>query len=250
MRAGERFAAEFGLGDVPATRLSQSMERQLGILVLMVDAERGGFCGEPEDSRRNPTTAWAWLADLGRRTTQATRSQSVSSVRFSDSWSRCLRAPKASRLMPVASSIAVMARHAGPVLVDTNIILESYRVGSWRALAGGYNVETVEGVRRRNAVAVGSRPEAGRRLDTLRARQGQPSLWRSARVSRATRVAGAAATLLVSKVVACQETTPVVEPEIVGPPPNPPRISFNLWKGAGDHSSSAAEAPSISVRRR
>ena len=110
----------------------------------MVDAERGGFCGEPEDSRRNPTTAWAWLADLGRRTTQATRSQSVSSVRFSDSWSRCLRAPKASRLMPVASSIAVMARHAGPVLVDTNIILESYRVGSWRALAGGYGVQTVE----------------------------------------------------------------------------------------------------------
>ena len=38
----------------------------------------------------------------------------------------------------------MMARHAGPVLVDTNIILESYRVGSWRALAGGYNVETVE----------------------------------------------------------------------------------------------------------
>ena len=37
-----------------------------------------------------------------------------------------------------------MARHAGPVLVDTNIILESYRVGSWRALTGGYGVETVE----------------------------------------------------------------------------------------------------------
>ena len=37
-----------------------------------------------------------------------------------------------------------MARHAGPVLVDTNIILERYRVGSWRALAGGYSVETVE----------------------------------------------------------------------------------------------------------
>ena len=108
---------------------------------------------------------------------------------------------------------------------DTNIILECYRVGSWRALAGGYSVETVEqcveetqagsqrreperridevelrdsfaavhsvgdpnpghrvGCRRR--VAVGSRAEAGRRLDTVRARQGQPSLWRSARVSR------------------------------------------------------------------
>lgn len=37
-----------------------------------------------------------------------------------------------------------MARHRGPVLVDTNVILESYRVGSWRALTGGYGVETVE----------------------------------------------------------------------------------------------------------
>lgn len=37
-----------------------------------------------------------------------------------------------------------MARHHGPVLVDTNIILESWRVGAWRALAGGYAVETVE----------------------------------------------------------------------------------------------------------
>ena len=37
-----------------------------------------------------------------------------------------------------------MARHRGPVLVDTNAILESHRAGSWRALAGGYPVETVE----------------------------------------------------------------------------------------------------------
>jgi len=37
-----------------------------------------------------------------------------------------------------------MARHQGPVLLDTNAILESYRVGSWRALSGGYSVETVE----------------------------------------------------------------------------------------------------------
>jgi len=37
-----------------------------------------------------------------------------------------------------------MARHHGPVLVDTNVILESHRIGSWRALAGGYRVETVE----------------------------------------------------------------------------------------------------------
>ena len=38
-----------------------------------------------------------------------------------------------------------MARHSGPVLVDTNAVLECFRVSAWRALAGGYGVETVEG---------------------------------------------------------------------------------------------------------
>ena len=37
-----------------------------------------------------------------------------------------------------------MARHHGPVFVDTNVILESRHTGSWRALPGGYHVETVE----------------------------------------------------------------------------------------------------------
>ena len=37
-----------------------------------------------------------------------------------------------------------MARHRGTVLVDTNAILEAHQVRSWRALAGGYRVETVE----------------------------------------------------------------------------------------------------------
>jgi hypothetical protein len=37
-----------------------------------------------------------------------------------------------------------MPRHTGPILVDTNVILECWRVGAWRALAGGYTVETVE----------------------------------------------------------------------------------------------------------
>ena len=41
MRAGERFAEEFGLGDMPAARLAGVMERELDILVLMVDAEPG-----------------------------------------------------------------------------------------------------------------------------------------------------------------------------------------------------------------
>ena len=37
-----------------------------------------------------------------------------------------------------------MARHQGPVLADTNVILECYRTASWRALAGAYRVETVQ----------------------------------------------------------------------------------------------------------
>ena len=39
--AGERFAVEFELGEVPARRLAATMRDRLGILVLMVDAYRG-----------------------------------------------------------------------------------------------------------------------------------------------------------------------------------------------------------------
>jgi len=41
MAAGERFADDYDLGDVPADRLAQAMEEELGILVLMVDAIKG-----------------------------------------------------------------------------------------------------------------------------------------------------------------------------------------------------------------
>ncbi|MGO8975282.1 MAG: helix-turn-helix domain-containing protein [Steroidobacteraceae bacterium] len=41
MAAGERFAADFELGSVPAERLAEVMERRLGVLVLMVDAIDG-----------------------------------------------------------------------------------------------------------------------------------------------------------------------------------------------------------------
>ncbi len=37
-----------------------------------------------------------------------------------------------------------MPPHSGPVLVDTNVILECHRTGSWRALANGYCLETTE----------------------------------------------------------------------------------------------------------
>jgi Zn-dependent peptidase ImmA (M78 family)/transcriptional regulator with XRE-family HTH domain len=39
--AGERFAAEFRLGELPAARLPDVMERELGVLVLMIDAFEG-----------------------------------------------------------------------------------------------------------------------------------------------------------------------------------------------------------------
>lgn len=51
MEAGERFVAEFKLGDVPATRLTEVMEHDLGILVLNVDAFEGisgAACRLPE----------------------------------------------------------------------------------------------------------------------------------------------------------------------------------------------------------
>ena len=37
-----------------------------------------------------------------------------------------------------------MPRHRGTLLADTNVILVAHRAGSWRALTGGYRVETVE----------------------------------------------------------------------------------------------------------
>jgi Zn-dependent peptidase ImmA (M78 family)/DNA-binding XRE family transcriptional regulator len=49
--AGERFAAEFDLGQVPANSLADVLERQFGVLVLMVDAFEGisgAACRLPE----------------------------------------------------------------------------------------------------------------------------------------------------------------------------------------------------------
>ena len=37
-----------------------------------------------------------------------------------------------------------MARWRGAVLIDTNAIIEAWRVDAWRALCGGYTLETVE----------------------------------------------------------------------------------------------------------
>jgi Zn-dependent peptidase ImmA (M78 family)/DNA-binding XRE family transcriptional regulator len=51
MAAGERFAAEYELGDVPSARLSGVVEERLGILVLMVDARdgiSGAACALPD----------------------------------------------------------------------------------------------------------------------------------------------------------------------------------------------------------
>jgi hypothetical protein len=37
-----------------------------------------------------------------------------------------------------------VAQRSNPVLVDTNVILEAHRTNSWKALTGGYGIETVE----------------------------------------------------------------------------------------------------------
>ena len=37
-----------------------------------------------------------------------------------------------------------MVRHRGTVVVDSNVILEAHRPGSWRTLTVDYTVETVE----------------------------------------------------------------------------------------------------------
>lgn len=50
-RAGSRFAAEFRLDDAPAARLAEVMERDLGMLVLIVDGAKGvsgAACRLPE----------------------------------------------------------------------------------------------------------------------------------------------------------------------------------------------------------
>src|SRR5437868_969622 len=44
----------------------------------------------------------------------------------------------------LTSCEADVARLRGPVLVDTNVIVEAWRVDAWRALRGGYGLETVE----------------------------------------------------------------------------------------------------------
>ena len=44
-QAGERFAAQYNLGDVPSARLSEVMERELDILVLMVTPTHAGVSG-------------------------------------------------------------------------------------------------------------------------------------------------------------------------------------------------------------
>jgi Zn-dependent peptidase ImmA (M78 family)/DNA-binding XRE family transcriptional regulator len=49
--AGERFAAEFDLGEIPANALPEAMQERLGLLVLMVDAIEGisgAACRLPE----------------------------------------------------------------------------------------------------------------------------------------------------------------------------------------------------------
>lgn len=101
-----------------------------------------------------------------------------------------------------------MARYQGAVLADTNVILEAHRTGSWRVLAGGYSVETVEECvaetqagfqRRRSAIrvkegelrdslnavhSVGNRERGGLafRISDIALDRGEASLWAHAMI--------------------------------------------------------------------
>lgn len=52
--------------------------------------------------------------------------------------------------------------YKGSVLVDTNTILEGHRTGCWRALAGGYRLETVEECVTETQTGAQNRPAADR----------------------------------------------------------------------------------------
>ena len=60
-------------------------------------------------------------------------------------------------------------RHKGSVLVDTNVILECWRTESWRALTGGYSVETVD-----DCVMETQTGYQRRRVEQLEAKGGTP----------------------------------------------------------------------------
>ena len=47
-------------------------------------------------------------------------------------------------MAPHARSICEVTPRRGPVFVNTSVILECRRIGSRRAITGGYRVETVE----------------------------------------------------------------------------------------------------------
>lgn len=99
--------------------------------------------------------------------------------------------------------MSVRLERGVPVLVDANVIIESHRTGVWRALAGGYRLETVEDcvaetqtgfqLRREeqliavgelrasllgeHAVSVRQRAELAVRIDGIALDRGEESLW-------------------------------------------------------------------------
>src|SRR5262245_56579089 len=77
-----------------------------------------------------------WRRDGSR----SARSLACSASR-STTWAISLPRTASRRL---TSCEATVARWRGPVLVDTNVVIEAWRVDAWRALCGGYALETVE----------------------------------------------------------------------------------------------------------
>ena len=77
-----------------------------------------------------------------------------------------------------------MVRHQGPVFADTNVILECYRTASWRALTGGYRVETVEECVTETQTGF-QRRRVERNIDELSLRQSLAEVHRVSRRKRA-----------------------------------------------------------------
>ncbi len=146
--AGERFAASFGLGDAPAERLIGTMERDIGILVLLVDLPEGvssAACRTPDldtvliarrnvEEERNLGLArelfclLAWEAVPPRRSRRLADAFAAavlipaSSLGRPEEWSSLERGAVAARIAAVAAPLRVPRSAVGSRLVGLGML--------------------------------------------------------------------------------------------------------------------------------
>lgn len=123
--AGERFAQEFKLGNVPSARLSEVMEQKLGILVLMVDAEdgiSGAACSLPE----------LGAVMINRREVKGRRHFDLAHELFHlMTWDRM--PPERSEALDGKSHVEKLADHFASAVLMPRWLLEDI---DWRSLIG------------------------------------------------------------------------------------------------------------------